>query len=70
MKKPSKKRANPISVAYPYYQHLIEQMEAQVAMVLEMTQLAGKLRACIAQIERTVRDGRTDNVVRFPERLN
>ncbi len=68
MKKPRHKRTNPVPGAYDL--HLMELIKAQLALAQEMTQLATELRACVAQIERTLRNGRTDNVIRFSERPN
>jgi GAF domain-containing protein len=66
MKKPRQKRTNPVPEAYDL--HLMEHIKAQLALAREMTQLATELRACVAQIERTLRDRRTDNVIRLSER--
>lgn len=68
MKVPRKKRTNPVPEAYDI--HLMKQIEAQLALAREMTQLARELRSCVAEIERTLRDERGNTVVTFPERSN
>ena len=66
MNKPPKRRTIPGA----YDLHLMEQIEAQLALAREMTQLAKELRACVAQIERTLRQGRANYSVLLPEWLN
>jgi hypothetical protein len=67
MTKPRKKK-NAVPEAYDLL--LMEQIESQMALMREMTHLVTELRARVEQIERTVRDGTTANVVRFPVRPN
>jgi hypothetical protein len=66
MKKARKKKTNRAPEAYDL--HLIEQIEAQLALAREMAQLATELRACVAQIERTLRNGRAESILRFQGR--
>jgi hypothetical protein len=68
MNRTRKKRTKPVLEAYD--PRLMEQIETQLALAREMTQLATELRVCLAQIERTLRNGSGVNVVRLPERVN
>jgi DNA-binding phage protein len=68
MNRTRKKRTKPVLQAYD--PRLMEQIETQLALAREMTQLATELRVCVAQIERTLRNGRAVNVVPLPERVN
>lgn len=68
MAKPRKKRAKTIGIAPPYNLLLMEQIKTQLTLAREMTQLATEIRACLAQIERTLREGKPAKIVPFRER--
>lgn len=68
MKKPREKRTRTVAEASDLL--LIEQIEARLALAREITQLATELRTYVVEIERTLRRGRVDNVVRFRAPIN